>query len=192
MIGYLQGTVHTRLAESVLLLTPGGVGYQVHVPLPLLAELGPGQSEACLYVVTLVRDDQIALYGFDTLESRHLFQQLIAVTGIGPRVALALLSAFSPEALSNAIIHNDAALLATIPGIGKKTATRLCVELADKLAKAAAATPASAARADLISALTNLGFAEKDVLSILPRLPDEAETPFAEQLKQALALLRKG
>ncbi len=190
MIGYLHGTVQARLADAVIVLTPGGVGYHVHLPLPLLAELGAAQGQVAVYTVTLVRDDEIVLYGFDSLESRRLFQRLVAVTGVGPRMALALLSAFSPGALAGAIVHNDVALLATIPGIGKKTASRLCVELADRLATEAAATPAAAARADLISALTNLGFAEKDVLAILPELPAES-APFAEQLKQALTRLRK-
>jgi Holliday junction DNA helicase RuvA len=199
MIGYLEGTVQARLAHGVVVLTAGGVGYQVRLPLPVLARLAqePG-APVRLYVSTVVRDDDIALYGFDGPDGKALFELLTSVSGIGPKLALALLSALSPGALAGAIVAQDVAQLSTVPGIGKKTAARVCLELSERLRRPleagelpAAAGPAGAAgavHAELISALTNLGFPEKDVLAVLRRLPP-GTAPFGEVLKQALALL---
>jgi holliday junction DNA helicase RuvA len=195
MIGYLEGTVLARLEDTLLLRTAGGVGYQVRVPLPLLAELPPAESPLRLYVVTVVRDTEIALYGFDKPEGKRLFELLVKASGIGPKLALAFLSAFRPAELRAAIVQQDVALLATIPGVGKKTASRLCVELGDRLGNetfapgTAPGGPGEAQR-DLLSALTNLGYPEKDVVPILRQLAGD-ELSFADKLKQALRLLSR-
>lgn len=199
MIGYLEGTVQARLADGVVVLTPGGVGYQVRLPTPVLARLADGAGTPVkLYVSTVVRADDIALYGFDGPDGKALFELLNTVSGIGPKLALALLSAMSPGDVVGAIVAQDVALLSHVPGIGKKTAARVCLELSERLRQRplGAGLPGSgapmsgpaAAQAELISALTNLGFPEKDVLAVLRRLPPGA-APFGEQLKQALALL---
>ena len=191
MIGYLEGEVAAILDDSVLLLTAGGVGYELHLPFAQLASPVSTGARASYYVVTIVREDDLALYGFETLAGKRLFQSLISVSGIGPKAAMAMLSAFSPQQVAEAIVREDVALLATTPGIGKKTASRLCVELSDRLtALGAGDLAAGSSRDELISALTNLGFPEKDVLTIVHKIPLDLPT-FSDQLKQALALLGK-
>jgi len=200
MIGYLEGTVQARLADGVVVLTAGGVGYQVRLPTPVLARLAEGLGAPVkLYVSTVVREDDIALFGFDGPDGKALFELLKSVSGIGPKLALALLSAMSPGDVVGAIVAQDVARLSHVPGIGKKTSARVCLELSERLRQrplgagglpmaGAPAPGAGTAESELISALTNLGFPEKDVLAVLRRLQPGAG-PFGEQLKQALALL---
>lgn len=200
MIGYLEGTVLARLDDGLLLRTAGGVGYHVHLPLPLLADLPAAGEPLALHVLTVVREDAIALYGFADVHAKRLFELLVTkASGVGPKLALAFLSAFSPEELRAAIVQQDVALLATIPGVGKKTATRLCVELTDRLGNEPFTLPGPGDGAgpggepgagDLLSALTNLGYPEKDVVPILRKLSGE-DLPFADKLKQALRLLSR-
>jgi holliday junction DNA helicase RuvA len=194
MIGYLEGTVQARLTDSLVLLTGGGVGYQVHVTLPLLAESAI-DARLRLHVVTMVRDTELALFGFEKPEGKRLFELLVKTSGIGPKLAMAFLSAFRPAELRAAIVQQDVALLSTIPGVGKKTASRLCVELADRLGREPLGLPEPSAgppdgHGDLRSALTNLGYPEKDVVSILRQLTG-TDLSFADQLKQALRLLSR-
>ena len=189
MIGYLEGTVLARHEDSVLLRTTGGVGYQVHVPVPLMAELQAADASLRLYVVTVVRDNELALYGFDGLDAKALFELLVKASGVGPKLAMAFLSAFNPAEVRAAIVTQDLALLTTIPGVGRKTATRLCLELGDRLSRHPALIPEwRSGRGDLISALTNLGFPEKDVGLVVRQLSEEG-LPFSDQLKKALGLL---
>jgi len=175
------------------------VGYQVHVPLPLLAELPPPEAPLHLYVVTVVRDTELALFGFLKPVEKRLFELLVKTSGIGPRLAMAFLSAFPPAELVSAVVQQDVALLASIPGVGKKTATRLCVELADRIGQVplGGAIPGEGppggpaeGSSDLRSALINLGYPEKDVVPILRQLAGD-DLPFADKLKQALRLLSK-
>ena len=119
------------------------------------------------FVSTVVRDSEIALYGFDALEGKTLFETLLKVSGVGPKVAVALLSAFSPKELAEAVVTENAGLLATIPGIGKKTATRICLDLQDRLAKWDRTGMPPPPHGDLASALTNLGFPEKGRKSVV-------------------------
>jgi Holliday junction DNA helicase RuvA len=195
MIGYLEGTRLQTLSDSILLLTAGGVAYQVFVPAPLLAPPQIPNSIERFFTSTLVRDEEIALFGFDQLRGKTLFETLLKVSGVGPKLAMALLSAFSPDEIATAVLQEDVAVLSSIPGIGKKTASRLCLELKDRLGKwqrdaHAQGAPASGARQDLLSALTNLGFPEKDILAAIRQVPPGGGT-FSEQLKQALALLTR-
>ncbi|MDH4248961.1 MAG: Holliday junction branch migration protein RuvA [Deltaproteobacteria bacterium] len=194
MIGYLTGTLQAVEDDAVLLLTSGGVGYRVRIPLTLRPELPPQGGALTLYVSTLVRENEIALFGFADLTGKGMFELLLKATGIGPKLALNFLSAFSPSELVAAISGEDVALLSTIPGVGRKTATRLCVELAERAAKLPGAGPAGKAtltpQGELISALTNLGFSEKDVVPIARQLAGST-LPFPEQLKSALATLSK-
>ncbi len=191
MIGYLEGELVAVLDGSVLLRTSGGVGYQVFLPMARLSARVDTGAQAQYFVVTVVREAEISLYGFEDLSGKLLFESLITVSGIGPKAAMAMLSVFSPREVAEAIVSEDVALLSTVPGIGKKTATRLCVELSDRLA--ADSMPrqtAPGSRGELISALTNLGFPEKDVFTILHKIPADLPS-FSDQLKQALALLGK-
>jgi Holliday junction DNA helicase RuvA len=193
MIAYLEGTVQARLPDGVVLLTAGGVGYRVRLPTPLLADVPESGQPARYHVATIVREGEITLYGFARGDGKALFELLTTVTGIGPKLALALLSAFAPADAATAIVTQDIARLTSIPGIGRKTATRLCLELTEKLARgwvpgAAPAAGASSGQSELVSALTNLGFPEKDVLAAVRQLPPGGQ-PFPEQLKKALAVL---
>jgi Holliday junction DNA helicase RuvA len=194
MIAYLEGTVQARLPDGVVLLTAGGVGYQVRLPTPLLSDLPEPGRQAAYHITTVVRAEEIALYGFARSDGKALFELLITVSGIGPKLALAVLSAFTPPEAVSAIVAQDIARLSSIPGIGRKTATRLCLELTEKLAKGGIA-PAPLAtgggvtgQAELVSALTNLGFPEKDALAAVRQLP-ASSGDFAGQLRKALALL---
>lgn len=192
MIGYLEGTVLHRLDDAVLLHTSGGVGYHVFVPLPLLAAgLAMGEP-AQLHITTIVRETEISLYGFEQVHAKRLFEMLLKASGVGPKLALSFLSSFGPQELVEAISRRDLALLATIPGVGRKTADRLCVELGDRMGSVVLpADPASSGRkgpGDLISALTNLGFPEKDVVPVVRQMAEQGGA-FSDQLKQALALL---
>ena len=193
MIAYLEGIVHAKLPDGVVLLTPGGVGYQLRLPTSQLSEVPDVGQHARYFVSTVVRENELSLYGFARGDGKALFEMLTTVTGIGPKLALAVLSALSPGDAATAIVSQDIARLASVPGIGRKTATRLCLELTEKLAKGPLGnlppmSGASSAQAELVSALTNLGFPEKDVLAALRHLPS-GEMPFPEQLKKALALL---
>ncbi|MDH5752495.1 MAG: Holliday junction branch migration protein RuvA [Deltaproteobacteria bacterium] len=191
MIGFLEGTVLGREDDSLLLLTGSGVGYRVHVPRGVLPAEGSGDAALRLYVSTVVRDNEIALYGFAEDSGRRLFELLLKATGIGPRLALNFLSSLTPPQLHTAILNNDVTLLCTIPGVGKKTATRLCVELGDRLSGLAATEGGDqGGAAELISALTNLGFPEKVVVPVVRQLSGGGQS-FEERLKRALSMLSK-
>lgn len=164
MIAHLRG----RLLEkdpSRLIVEVAGVGYDVAVPLSTFYSVGDAGAEVALRVHTHVREDQLALYGFLTTLELALFERLIGVSGIGPKLALAVLSGIEPRELIGAIQRGDIARLTRIPGVGKKTAERVIVELRDRLPKALETAadqpsppPADALRDDLVSALTNLGY----------------------------------
>ncbi len=165
MIGFLRGRVIEKHPDR-LLIDVAGVGYEVAVPLSTFYALPDPGGDIALRIHTHVREDQLALYGFATLLEQQLFERLIGVSGIGPRLALAALSGIEPSDLVRAIRTNDIARLTRIPGIGRKTAERMGLELKDKLptvaAGAASGTPAAPseedAKADLLSALVNLGY----------------------------------
>src|SRR5215472_5197125 len=133
MIGSLRGKLIEKRPSHVL-VDVGGVGYQVQVPLSTFAVLGPLHSETTLLIYTHVREDQLALYGFATAREKHCFELLISASGVGPSLALKILSGMGIEDLVPAIRKGDVARLVLIPGVGKKTAERIVVELRDKLA----------------------------------------------------------
>ena len=187
--------LHGRLVEktpSRLIVDVAGVGYDVLVPLSTFYGLGDSGSDVTLRVHTHVREDVIALFGFATALEQDLFERLIAISGIGPKLALAVLSGIDPAELVRAIRTQDVARLTRIPGVGKKTAERIGLELKDRLPRApSAAEPVSAGsddrRADLLSALTNLGYkgavAEKAVDAALTRAP---QASFEDLLREIL------
>jgi len=163
MIAHLRGKLISRHPTLVILET-GGVGYNVTVSVPTFSELPGLGSEVSLHIHTHVREDQLALYGFLRPEEKHLFEKLITVTGIGPKLAITVLSGMPTDEMVNAIRGNDLAKLTKVPGVGRKTAERMVLELRDKLPPAGAtdqvqALPSlSATQEDVLSALTNLGF----------------------------------
>jgi Holliday junction DNA helicase RuvA len=197
VIGHLRGKLAAAAPERVL-VDVGGVGYQVQVSLTTFSELdraGIG-AEVELHVHTHVREDQLALFGFWTARERELFERLIAVSGIGPRLAQVVLSGMAVDDLVAALAAGDLARLTRIPGVGRKTAERMVVELRDKLQALAreVAAPAAAAASDedLVAALENLGYkrsqAEKAVADARRDAPAAA---FHELLPLALRRLSR-
>jgi Holliday junction DNA helicase RuvA len=184
MIAFLRGHVLEKQPNRIA-VDVQGVGYELHVPLSTYYEIGDEGSEVFLRVYTHVREDALQLYGFLTDLERQMFERLIAVSGIGPKLAVAVLSGLETRDLVAAVQRSDVAKLTTIPGVGKKTAERIVLELKDRLAHiavpaAAGTVPVSSAgdrlRADLLSALQNLGYhrpqAEKAVEKVLTVTPD--------------------
>lgn len=203
MIGQLTGTLVAVAPERVV-VDVGGVGYRVAISLTTFYELerAGAAGRVRLFVHTHVREDQIALYGFATRLELDLFERLIGVGGIGPKIALAALSGIEPHELVRAVGSNDTRRLSSIPGIGKKTAERISLELRDKLpalpgvaAGPVAAGPAADAdrRADLVSALVNLGYPRPSAeRAIDGALETEADTvPFEHLLRRALRSLAR-
>jgi len=163
MIGQLRGRLADKRPNQVL-VDVGGVGYIVAVPLSTYATLGELHTEVTLLIHTHVREDALSLYGFLSSREKHLFEMLLSASGVGPTLALKILSGMSAEELIPAIRGNDLGRLTKIPGVGRKTAERMVVELKDKLEaiaiaeqKPSVASPAGV-EADVISALINLGY----------------------------------
>jgi len=163
MIGQLRGTLAEKRPNQVL-VDVGGVGYVVLVPLSTFAALGELHTEVTLLIHTHVREDALSLYGFVSSREKHLFELLISASGVGPSLALKILSGMSVDELVPAIRRSDLARLTKIPGVGRKTAERMVVELRDKLEavvieveRPAASSPAGV-EADVVSALVNLGY----------------------------------
>src|ERR1700735_4428002 len=134
MIAHLRGTLLTKHPNQVVVET-AGVGYEVNISVPTFSELPANGSEVALHIHTHVREDLIALYGFLRSAEKHLFEKLITVSGIGPKLAITILSGMAADEMAAAIRGNDVARLTRIPGIGKKTAERMVLELRDKLAE---------------------------------------------------------
>jgi Holliday junction DNA helicase RuvA len=199
MIAFLRGRVLEKQPSRVI-VDVGGVGYDVAVPLSTFYTAGDSGAEITLRIHTHVREDQLALYGFATGLELAVFERLIAVSGIGPRLALAVLSGMEPRELASAIERGDLARLTRIPGVGKKTAERIVVELRDRLPKALAGVvePAGTARSDvrrddLTSALTNLGYDHRAIDKILDAvLEEQPDAPFEQHLRAALKRLSRG
>jgi Holliday junction DNA helicase RuvA len=160
MIAHLRGRLIAKHPNQAI-VEAAGVGYDVNITVPTFSDLPTPGAEISLHIHTHVREDAIALYGFLRAEEKHLFEKLITVSGIGPKLAITILSGMATGEMVGAIRGNDFARLTKIPGIGRKTAERMCVELRDKLEGFGAPQPMvtrSGVEEDVISALTNLGF----------------------------------
>jgi holliday junction DNA helicase RuvA len=199
MIAFLRGRVLDKQPNRII-VDVQGVGYELHVPLSTYYDIGEEGSEVSVRVYTHVREDALQLFGFLTELERQLFERLISINGIGPKLAIAVLSGLDPRELVAAVQRGDVARLVSIPGVGKKTAERIVLELRDRLQQLAvpvmASTPASTGadrlRIDLVSALQNLGYhrpqAEKAVESTLASSPDAT---FEDALRQVLRELMR-
>ena len=199
MIAQLRGLILEKHPNRIV-VDVGGVGYDVFVPLSTFYGLGDAGSDISLRIHTHVREDALALYGFRTILEQDLFERLISVSGIGPKVALGVLSGIEPLELTRAIERSDIARLTAIPGVGRKTSERIVLELKDRLPRVqvehAVAGEVEAApggvRDDVLSALVNLGYhrplAEKAVAAAIKAVPDGG---FEPTLKQALREMAK-
>lgn len=194
MIAQLTGTL-TYKSPHMLIVDVKGVGYAVSVSLTTFSALPEEGNEVALMIHTHVREDQLVLYGFITPDEKCLFAHLLSVSGVGPKVALGILSGIPPEQLAGAITSGDTARLNSIPGVGRKTAERIILDLKDKLARdpAIQATPAATqqnapAYDDALSALTNLGYkkvaAEKALSTIEWSASVQLETAIKDALKE--------
>jgi Holliday junction DNA helicase RuvA len=190
MIGSLRGTVLERSPDGTALIEAGGVGYIVHVSPRCLAELEP-TSPAFLHVHHHIREDQQTLFGFQTRDEKSAFQTLIATHGVGPALAMAILSTHSPSVLVDIVASSDVGALTLVPGVGKKTAERLLIELKNRLSlpvltSIGEANTGSTVISDVREALIGLGYSDTEVRDALRTLPS---TDAATMLREALGLL---
>ncbi|MEK8049641.1 Holliday junction branch migration protein RuvA [Ideonella sp. DXS22W] len=192
MIGRLSGTLAEKAPPQVL-IDVNGVGYEVDVPMSSFYNLPPLGERVVLLTHQVVREDAHLLYGFLTHDERSAFRQLIRITGIGPKMALSLLSGLSVAELTQAVAQQQVGRLVKVPGIGKKTAERLLLELKGKLgpelALAGGAAVANDAQADIVQALIALGYSEKEAGAALKTLPPDIGV--SEGIKAALKALSK-
>ena len=178
MIASLSGTIQF-IGQDSLVVNVGGVGVRVFVPKTVLEDVGGVGRAIHLHTHLIVREQELSLYGFETAEDLQLFVTLLTVNGVGPKVALAILSTLSPELLKNAIMREETAVLQRVPGIGKKTAERMMFQLRDKLDLAGMDTAVSLISdvdTDVIDFLTGLGFSIVEAQSALQNIPREAKT----------------
>jgi Holliday junction DNA helicase RuvA len=193
MIAWLRGRLLEKHPTRVIVET-GGVGYELHVPLSSFSAIGEPGADVTLRVHTHVREDALQLFGFSTPLELALFERLVTVSGIGPRLALAALSGMAPAELADAIVGGQVGRLVVVPGIGRKTAERIVLELRDKLgdlARAEAAGPGAAMRSDLVSALVNLGYHRPAAEKAAERALQSTGGAFEEALREALGSLTR-
>ena len=195
MIAHLRGTLLNKRPGQAIVET-NGVGYDVTISVPTFSELPAGGSAVALHIYTHVREDALQLYGFMQLGEKQLFEKLITVSGIGPKLAMTILSGMPADEMAGAIRGNDVARLTRIPGIGKKTAERMVLELRDKLPAAAGAgevtvEPASPVEEDVLSALANLGYQRAAAENALRAIKRNGSLSFDQMFREALAVLSK-
>ena len=199
MIGSLKGTVAQLEDEYCIVDTAGGVGYRVFMPSAHLAQLVLGK-EVRIHVHTAVREDAILLYGFLSREYYDLFEILLTVSGVGPKMALGILSAIKPDAFYTAVSNKDVKMLVKLPGVGKKTAERMLLELKDKVSGSSdgddvvqeiAEAGGSGAVAEAIEALVSLGYSNSEIMPVLKEIPDCASLSGEAILRQALKLFAR-
>ncbi|TAK36806.1 MAG: Holliday junction branch migration protein RuvA [Chloroflexota bacterium] len=193
MIAGLAGILEDRGTDA-LVINVGGVSYRVYAPLSTLSAVGEIGSSVRVRTHLHVREDNLTLYGFATERERELFELLIGVNGIGPKAALGLLSVLDPDKLVSAVMAEDVALLTRVPGIGRKTAARLILELKGKLETGPIAMPARGLEGDsqqILAALSSLGYSSIESMEALKAASAEADLPTEEKLRKALQHLAK-
>jgi holliday junction DNA helicase RuvA len=195
VIGSLRGVLVDRPAPGEVIVEVGGVGYRASVPNSLLASLGGQGSEVFLHVHTHVREDAIVLYGFAHADERRCFEALLGAHGVGPSLALAILSSMSPAALSTAVLEDDVDTLCTVPGVGKKTAARLLLELKARLdlpsldGVGTISAPGGSPRAEARAALVELGYAPDEIRTALESVGEDGSAE--EMVRTALRELAR-
>ncbi|HEY0795661.1 MAG TPA: Holliday junction branch migration protein RuvA [Acidisarcina sp.] len=195
MIAHLRGKLFSKRPGQAV-VECGGVGYDVVISVPTFAALPAEGAEVSLFIYTVVREDALALFGFLELHEKRLFERLITVTGVGPKLAVTILSGLSPERTVSAIRAQDHAMLTRIPGVGKKLAERLVVELKDKLEDMASAPVpriAGPAADDVLSALTNLGYQRPAALKAIETVVEKdkaAAADFDQLFRAAMLVIR--
>lgn len=191
MIATIRGRIQS-IAQNYLVIETAGIGLQVFAPRPTLAMLGPIGSELFLYTHLIVREDALTLYGFSEPAQRALFEVLLGISGVGPRVALSMLSAYAPDEIRAIVARNDAAALARVPGIGKKTAERLLLELKGRLdlknlpASGPESLASSAMDDELATLLMGLGYSNSEASAAIAALPADAPADLEQRLRMAL------
>ena len=192
MIGSIRGRLFEKNPPQILVET-NGVGYEIDVPMSTLYNLPDIGAEVFLYTHYVVREDAELLFGFSTKAERSLFRLLIRISGIGPKIALSILSGISASILAQAVSQAEPGLLTRIPGVGKKTAERIVLELKGKIdtvvGSADSQTPTSGAKADIISALVSLGYSEREALQAVKGLA--ADVTVNDGIREALKALSK-
>lgn len=194
MIAHLRGKLIVKHPNQAI-IEAGGVGYDVNISVPTFSELPPLNAEVSFFIHTHVREDALALFGFLRAQEKQLFEKLLSVSGIGPKLAITILSGMPADTMVAAIKGNNVAALTRIPGIGKKTAERMVLELRDKLDAFGIAAEAAAAMSpveeDVISALVNLGYQRAMAEKALARLGNVSGESFDNLFRKALAALAK-
>jgi Holliday junction DNA helicase RuvA len=187
MIASIHGKI-SQVEDGSLVVVVGGVGYHVNVPSPLSDDLVPGQT-VFLHTYLIVRQDALALYGFDSLESREFFVLLLGVSGVGPRLAVTILSTLTPDSIRRAVITEQAEVFSRVPGVGKKTAQKILFNLQDKIPKEEGFEPiASMSEADseVLSALVALGYSVVEAQAALQSIPRDTPQDVEQRLRLAL------
>ena len=196
MIGRITGILLEKNPPQIT-VDAGGIGYEIDVPMSTFYNLPAAGERVSLHTHLVVREDAHLLFGFLTEDERAMFRQLLKISGVGARTALAILSGLSVGEIAQAVVMQDAARLVKIPGIGKKTAERLLLELKDRLpktqlsgaAKVGAGATAPDATSDILNALLALGYNEREALGAMKQLPPDASV--SDGIRQALKLLSK-
>jgi Holliday junction DNA helicase RuvA len=191
MIAGLHGKLES-VGSDWAIIDVGGIGFQVYMPTSSLSILGAIGEEVKLYTHLHLREDNATLYGFASTDELGLFQSLIGVSGLGPRLALAILSAMSVDKLTMAIATGSTDLLTVVPGIGKKVAQRLILELKEKIGAGWITTPAAQLaqeNTDVLAALTSLGYSVAEANRAVATLPPSSDLSLEEKIKQALHYL---
>ena len=187
MIASVRGRVLETLVDSVV-IEVGGVGLQVYVPAPVRDTLRRGES-TFLHTYLVVREDALTLFGFETLEGREFFQLLLTVNGVGPRLALAILSTMTPDAIRRAVFHEQAEIFSRVPGVGKKTAQKILLQLQDKITPDIGLEPVGAlgeGDGEVLDALTSLGYSVVEAQAAIQAIPRDAPEDVESRLMLAL------
>jgi Holliday junction DNA helicase RuvA len=191
VIAWIRGKLMVKESSRVV-IDVNGVGYEVFIPLTTFTALPDVGAEVSVDIYTHVREDALALFGFSSRQERRVFERLIGISGIGPRLAVTILSGGSVESLVGAIRRGDLARLTSIPGVGKKTAERIVVELKDKLQDLSAEAPRPSVETDVLSALENLGYSRAMAEGAVRRAANGDEgAAFDVLFKRSLQILTK-
>ena len=193
MISSLRGKIESLSTDSAL-VDVNGIGFLVYMPTGALSTLGMPGTEVKIYTHLHLREDNVSLFGFTTVGELWLFETLLGVSGLGPRLALAMLSSLNPEQITTAIATSSREILVIVPGIGKKVADRIILELKDKISTGWIATPAmeiAQENTDVLAALTSLGYSAAEAAKAVASLPADESTNLEEKIKIALQSLGK-